>query len=62
MANIILSSHDLLGKLSIIKNSLYMLLEQPEKKEYLDCAIKTNQELIEMIKGAAQNGQNTDCR
>lgn len=60
MANLILNSHDLLGKLSVIKNSLYMLLEQPEKKEYLDTAINANQELIEMIKGAAQNGQNTD--
>lgn len=60
MVQIILDSHDLLGKLSIIKNALFVALEKPEKEEYLKTAIQANQELIDSVERAAENGEDSD--
>lgn len=58
MANITLDSHDILGKLSVVKNALFMALEKPEKEELLQTAIKANQDLIDKIKQTVENGKN----
>ncbi len=57
MSNISLSSHDLLGKLTILKNSLFMLNRKCENekwessdKEYLKNAAETVEKLIQEVK------------
>lgn len=59
MSQISISSHDLLGKLSILKNSLFMINLKAEtlgekEKEYLDVSVKTVQEIIDLVKGLAE--------
>lgn len=65
MANITINSHDLLGKLSIIKCSLAMVIDPKikiaEKNKYLTIAYQTNEELIKLIKKISTNAQNTNC-
>lgn len=50
MAQITVDSHDFLGKLSIIKNCLALLKDDPNKANLLDIAFKSNQDLIDLIK------------
>jgi hypothetical protein len=61
MANITIDSHAFLGKLSVIKNCLSMLTENPNKKELLEEAIKANQALIDIIKKEVLGGENPYC-
>ena len=46
--------HDLLGKLSIIKNCLFLVLEEkglsPKSRKFLQTASRTNEELISLVK------------
>lgn len=66
MAKIVINTHDFLGKLGLIKNLLAMALEDknaflnPEFKEYIEKAFKTNQILIDIIK-ETKNGENINC-
>lgn len=56
-----MDSHYLLGKLTIIKNCLSLLLEQPSADpKYLQTAFDVNQKLIAQIKNLAQNEKNPD--
>lgn len=55
MAKIILDNHDILGKLSVVKNALFVALEKPAKEELIKTALKANQDLIDMVKKAATN-------
>lgn len=54
MSKIAIDSHDFLGKLTTIKNHLFVALEKeklPQKtKRLLKLAYQANEELIEMVK------------
>jgi hypothetical protein len=54
MANITINSHDVLGKCSVIKNYIAVLLADAslsqQAKDYLDKAYSSNEEIIEMVK------------
>lgn len=59
MAEISLNSHDLLGKLGLIKNLLAVVLESEspigEKSlDYIKKASETNQNLIDLIKSMTE--------
>ena len=62
MAIISVNSHDFLGKLTIIKNYLSLVLQEEKVRddekltESLGRAFKANQELIDLIKMESQNG------
>lgn len=60
MSQITLNSHDLLGKLTIIKNCLSMIIDRvgESEKKYCQTAFDTNQELIEEIKKLASEIKN----
>ena len=57
MALVNVDSHDFLGLLSIIKNSLWLALTDqkltPDTKKVIDQAAKINQKLINQIKQAS---------
>jgi len=61
MAIINIESHDILGKLSIIKNALSVAVEDQEKEKLIKIALTANQELIDLIKKATKNGKNSNC-
>jgi hypothetical protein len=61
MAIINIESHDILGKLSIIKNALSVAMENQEKEKFIQIALVANQELIELVKKATENGKNSNC-
>lgn len=59
MSQIVINSHNFLGKLSVIKNYLFVVLESISKdkteshkkaKDYLQKAYQANEELIALIK------------
>jgi len=55
MSDILVDNHDFLGKLSVIKNCLSLVLEKEKdhhKKELLEMAAGTNQQLIDHVKTA----------
>ena len=62
MAIISVNSHNFLGKLTIIKNHLSLVLQRKKVRddqkltESLGKAFKANQELIDLIKMESQNG------
>ncbi len=63
MSNVLVDNHDFLGKLSVIKNCLSLLLEKDsgrDEKELLEMAANTNQQLIDNIK-AAKNEKDSNC-
>ena len=63
MSKVLVDNHDFLGKLSVIKNCLSLLLEKEsgqDKKELLKMAANTNQQLIDNIK-AVKNEKDSNC-
>ena len=64
MAQININSHDLLGKLTIIKTCLSMIAENnndpAQVAKYADIANKTNEDLIAVIKKLSEDAQNTN--
>lgn len=63
MAEISLNSHDLLGKLGLVKNLLAVVLESEtsigeKTRNYIKKASEINQDLIDFIKN---NGKNINC-
>lgn len=55
MADITVNSHDVLGKLTVIKNHLAVVSEDdhllsPQQREYVKRAMEANQQLIDQIK------------
>lgn len=58
MAIINIESHDVLGKLSVIKNSLSVAQEDTDKNKFIQIALTANQELIDLIKKAIDYGKN----
>jgi len=63
MSKILVDNHDFLGKLSVIKNCLSLLLEKEsgqDKKELLKMAANTNQQLIDNIK-TVKNEKDSNC-
>lgn len=60
MSQITISSHDFLGKLSVIKNYLFVVITgeknmDPKHLEYLKNAADANQSLIDEIKKQASS-------
>ncbi|MBI4130577.1 hypothetical protein HY468_04625 [Candidatus Roizmanbacteria bacterium] len=66
MADITINSHDVLGKLSIIKNYLAVVLEiegaslSPKQRNYLNSAMVANESLITYIKQQSGNATSED--
>lgn len=56
MSKVVVDSHDLLGKLTIIKNCLSILMEDQKypgnNNNYLQQALNSTQNLIDLIKNA----------
>lgn len=69
MSQISISSHDFLGKLSVIKNSLFLLKEKPageslngKDKELINMAYNSVEELIQNIKTTASSQKSTQSQ
>ncbi|MFH1840882.1 MAG: hypothetical protein ABH807_01885 [Candidatus Shapirobacteria bacterium] len=59
MAKITLDSHDLLGQLTIVKSCLMMVEAVKKNQIYLDRAMKSTQNIIDLVKKTTINGQNS---